>query len=140
MQNKIEKLQQKLKKDHEKYRLSLIKNLGLVTREEFDALQIQLKKLRKQIKRVKARKSIPDNKPGAANSGERTTASAPDDFTRLSGIGARYNQKLHEQGIHNLQQLASLSDEMLHQLDDKLKTNQWREQAEKILASMTSKR
>ena len=45
-----------------------------------------------------------------------------------------------------MQQLASLSDEMLQQLDNSLQTkgriiqDQWREQAEKLLASMTRKR
>ncbi|MDJ0833320.1 MAG: poly(R)-hydroxyalkanoic acid synthase subunit PhaE [Gammaproteobacteria bacterium] len=139
LQNNLQSLQQDLTRDFENYRLGLIRNLGLVSREEYDGLQSQVQELAKEINRLKAEKSSPGQTQGGA-------ASAEDDFTQLNGIGAKFNQKLHEQGIHNLQQLASLSDEMLKHLDQNLQSkgkiiqDQWREQAEQILNKMSGKR
>lgn len=145
LQNKLQTLQQNLTRDFENYRLGLIRNLGLVSREEYDSLQLQLKKLTEEVEQLRAQRG--QQAAHGQNPGSHSEAqSAEDDFTQLSGIGARFNQKLHEQGIHNLQQLASLSDEMLKNLDQDLQSKgkiiqeQWREQAEQILKNMSGKR
>ncbi len=145
LQTRLQTLQQNLTRDFENYRLGLIRNLGLVSREEYDSLQLQLKKLTEEVEQLRAQQ---DQQAATGNDKRSTTEgrSAEDDFTQLTGIGARFNQKLHEQGIHNLQQLASLSDEMLKNLDQDLQSKgkiiqeQWREQAEQILKNMSGKR
>ena len=58
-------LQTDLEKNLRAAMQSVFGRLDLVTREEFGALQLQMKKLRKQIKRLKASKTTPDIKPGA---------------------------------------------------------------------------
>ena len=148
LQTKLQALQQNLTRDLENYRLGLIRNLGLVSREEYDSLQLQLNKVAEEVQQLKAAKSSQAKSANTDRSqtAERAAQAEMDDFTQLSGIGARFNEKLHEQGIHNLQQLASLSDEMLKNLDQDLQSkgkiiqDQWREQAEQILKNMSGKR
>jgi len=136
LQQELEALQQSLSGDFEEYRLSLIKNLGLVSRAEFDALKLQIEMLKADLDELRGQKLAPAS---------QSTDAEQDDFTVLNGIGKKFNEKLHQQGIHNLQQLASLSDDMLGNLDDDLQAkgrilqDQWREQAEQFLNKMTGK-
>lgn len=136
LQQEVEDLQKSLTEDFSEYRLSLIQNLGLVSRTEFDALKLQIEMLKTELDELR-------NNQESSNS--EHSNNAQDDFTILKGIGKKFNDKLHQQGIHNLQQLASLSDEMLGNLDDDLKAkgrilqDQWREQAEQFLNKMSGK-
>lgn len=146
----LEQIQKKLGKDVEGYRLSLIKNLGLVTRVEFEALQLQLDSLKQELAHVKAGQTAKSKQQKAktksnSKKSDKKAAEPVDDFTVITGIGAKFNEKLHEQGINNLNQLASLSDEMLKNLDSDLQAkgrvlqDQWREQAEHMLNKFSGK-
>ena len=138
IQEQLESVQQTLKADYEKYRLSLVKNLGLVTRAEHEAVSLQLEALKAELEQLKKN----SNKSGKVGGAEAEA----DDFTVINGIGKKFNDKLHEQGIHNLQQLASMSDQMLKSLDSDLQTrgrviqDQWREQAEQFLNTLAGKK
>jgi predicted flap endonuclease-1-like 5' DNA nuclease len=138
LQTQLEAIQQALKTDYENYRLSLISNLGLVSRAEYDALKLQLDSLKAELEELKGQSAQPGS---ASQSGDQA-----DDFTVISGVGKKFNDKLHEQGIKNLQQLASMSDQMLKNLDTDLQAkgrvlqDQWREQAEQFLKTMTGKK
>ncbi len=136
LQQELETLQDSLSGDFEDYRLSLIKNLGLVSRAEFDAMKLQIEMLKADLDELKGQKQA---------TASQSTDSDKEDFTVLNGIGKKFNDKLHQQGINNLQQLASLSDDMLGNLDKDLQAkgrvlqDQWREQAEQFLNKMTGK-
>ncbi|MBC8211940.1 MAG: hypothetical protein H8E21_12835 [Gammaproteobacteria bacterium] len=140
IQAQLETIQQTLKADYEEYRLSLAKNLGLVTRAEYEAVTLQMDMLKAELEALKKniKKGAVDKQSGAEG--------GADDFTVISGVGKKFNDKLHEQGIHNLQQLASMSDQMLKNLDTDLQAkgrimqDQWREQAEQFLNTMTGKK
>lgn len=135
LQQELETLKKSLSDDFEDYRLGLTQNLGLVSRTEFDAIKSQLEALKTELNQLK------NQKPASS----ATTEPGQDDFTILNGVGKKFNDKLHQQGIHSLQQLASLSDDMLKNLDDELQSkgrvmqDQWREQAEQFLNKMTGK-
>lgn len=64
-----------------------------------------------------------------------TPAAAPDDLTRLRGVGAAMIKKLHTAGITSFRQIAQLTAEELAALDRTLKLQgratreKWREQA-----------
>ncbi len=124
---------EKLREDLAAYQAVLIDQLGLVSRDDYHALQQQVAELQQQVRELAARSVEKAAKPGAT----------ADDFTVINGIGAKFNEKLHEQGIKTMQQLASLSDDMLQNLDESLQSNgrlfqqQWREQAEKFVDGMT---
>ena len=134
LQKKLEMVKQKLEDDKEEYREALAQSLGLVTEKTYNAMQMQMEALQKQISEL-------SNKTVNAEA----LKSAADDFTVLNGIGQKFNEKLHEQGINNLNQLASMSDEMLKHLDTELQAkgkvfqDKWREQAEQFLNSMSGK-
>lgn len=134
LQQKMEMVQQKLVTDRDQYREALAENLGLVTEKTYHAMQMQIDALQQQIKALS--ESPLDTE---------ALKSAADDFTVLNGIGRKFNEKLHQQGINNLDQLASMSDDMLKNLDSELQTkgkvfqDQWREQAEQFLNTMTGK-
>jgi predicted flap endonuclease-1-like 5' DNA nuclease len=134
LQKKLEMVQQKLADDKEAYREALAQSLGLVTEKTYNAMQMQMQALQKQIKELSENSVNSDALKAAA-----------DDFTVLNGIGQKFNEKLHEQGVKNLNQLASMSDEMLKHLDGELQAkgkvfqDQWREQAEQFLNSMSVK-
>jgi predicted flap endonuclease-1-like 5' DNA nuclease len=134
LQKKLEMVKQKLSDDKDQYREALAQSLGLVTEKTYNAMQMQLEALQQQIKELSQN---PVN--------QEALKEAVDDFTVLNGIGQKFNEKLHEQGINNLNQLASMSDEMLKHLDSELQTkgkvfqDQWREQAEQFLNSMSGK-
>ena len=134
LQKKLEMVKQKLADDKEEYREALAQSLGLVTEKTYNAMQMQMQALQKQIKEL-----------SEAKVDQEAIKAAADDFTVLNGIGQKFNEKLHEQGINNLKQLASMSDEMLKNLDSDLQAkgkvfqDQWREQAEQFLNSMSGK-
>jgi predicted flap endonuclease-1-like 5' DNA nuclease len=134
LQKKMEMVQSKLEDDKEQYRETLAQSLGLVTEKTYNAMQMQLEALQKQIKELSEKKID-----------QEAINAAAEDFTVLNGIGQKFNEKLHEQGVNNLKQLASMSDEMLKHLDGELQTkgkvfqDQWREQAEQFLNSMSGK-
>lgn len=134
LQNKLEMVQAKLATDKDQYREVLAQSLGLVTEKTYNAMQMQIEALQKQIKEL-SEKTV----------NHEAIKAAADDFTVLNGIGQKFNEKLHEQGINNLKQLATMSDEMLKNLDSELQTkgkvfqDQWREQAEQFLNSMAGK-
>jgi predicted flap endonuclease-1-like 5' DNA nuclease len=134
LQKKMEMVQSKLEDDKEQYRETLAQSLGLVTEKTYKAMQMQLEALQKQIKELSEKKID-----------QEAINAAAEDFTVLNGIGQKFNEKLHEQGVNNLKQLASMSDEMLKHLDAELQTkgkvfqDQWREQAEQFLNSMSGK-
>ncbi len=134
LQKKLEMVQAKLADDKEQYREALAQSLGLVTERTYHAMQMQLESLQKQIRELSEK--TPD---------QEALKEAADDFTVLNGIGQKFNEKLHQQGVNNLNQLASMSDEMLKNLDGELQTkgkvfqDQWREQAEQFLNSMSGK-
>ncbi len=134
LQKKLEMVQAKLADDKEQYRETLAQSLGLVTEKTYHAMQMQLESLQKQIRELSEK--TPD---------QEALKAAADDFTVLNGIGQKFNEKLHQQGVNNLNQLASMSDEMLRNLDGELQTkgkvfqDQWREQAEQFLNSMSGK-
>ncbi len=134
LQKKLEMVQAKLADDKEQYREILAQSLGLVTEKTYHAMQMQLESLQKQIRELSEK--TPD---------QEALKAAADDFTVLNGIGQKFNEKLHQQGVNNLNQLASMSDEMLRNLDGELQTkgkvfqDQWREQAEQFLNSMSGK-
>lgn len=137
LQQQLEKTQKQLKKDFQHYRQTLIEQLGLVARDEYVELKQQVKELQKQVDALKRQ---------TPNESTRNEKESVDDFTKLNGIGAKFNEKLHQQGIKNLQQLASMSDEMLKNLDQDLQTKgkvfqqQWREQAEAMLNAMSGRK
>jgi predicted flap endonuclease-1-like 5' DNA nuclease len=132
LKKKLEETQEQLLLDTEQYRKALAEALGLVTQESFNALKRRLDELANKVDELST-----EGVNSAANSGE--------DFTVLNGVGRKFNEKLHEQGIRNLEQLASMSDDMLHNLDSDLQAkgrviqDQWREQAEQFLNTMTGK-
>jgi predicted flap endonuclease-1-like 5' DNA nuclease len=134
LQKKMEMVQSKLEDDKEQYRETLAQSLGLVTEKTYNAMQMQLEALQKQIKEL-SEKTVD----------QEAIKEAAEDFTVLNGIGQKFNEKLHEQGVNNLKQLATMSDEMLKHLDGELQTkgkvfqDQWREQAEQFLNSMSGK-
>jgi predicted flap endonuclease-1-like 5' DNA nuclease len=134
LQKKLELVKQKLSDDKDQYREALAQSLGLVTEKTYNAMQMQMDALQQQLKELSQN---PVN--------QQAVKAAADDFTVLKGIGQKFNEKLHEQGINNLDQLASMSDEMLKHLDSELQAkgkvfqDQWREQAEKFLNSMSGK-
>jgi predicted flap endonuclease-1-like 5' DNA nuclease len=132
LQRKLEMVKVKLAEDKDQYREALAQSLGLVTEKTYNAMQMQMEALQKQIGELS--KNTVD---------QEAIKAAADDFTVLNGIGQKFNEKLHEQGVNNLKQLASMSDEMLKHLDGELQTkgkvfqDQWREQAEQFLNSMS---
>lgn len=134
LQKKLEMVQLKLAEDKDQYREALAQSLGLVTEKTYNAMQMQLEALQKQIKEL-SEKTVD----------QEALKAAADDFTVLNGIGQKFNEKLHDQGVNNLEQLAAMSDEMLKHLDGELQTkgkvfqDQWREQAEQFLNSMSGK-
>jgi predicted flap endonuclease-1-like 5' DNA nuclease len=134
LQKKLEMVQAKLADDKEQYRETLAQSLGLVTEKTYHVMQMQLESLQKQITEL-SEKTV----------NQEALKAAADDFTVLNGIGQKFNEKLHQQGVNNLKQLASMSDEMLKNLDGELQTkgkvfqDQWREQAEQFLNSMSGK-
>jgi len=132
LQQQLEMVQQKLLEDREQYRESLAESMGLVTEKTYQAMQMQIDALQQQIEALSANPVD-----------HEAVKSALDDFTVLKGVGEKFNEKLHEQGIKNLSQLASMSDEMLKHLDTELQTkgkvfqDSWREQAEQFLQTMS---
>lgn len=123
---------EKLQKDFEEYKQTLTEQFGLVNNEAYESLQSQVNELKQQLAELMA-------------SGKAPAGVKPADFTVIKGIGAKFNDKLHEQGVNNLSQLASMSDKMLKDLDEKLQSKgklfeqQWREQAESFLKTMSGK-
>jgi len=169
----MRKVEQQLKTDLDQYRQVLISQLGLVAREDYDELRKELDELKIQVSRLANAKpqaaspaspaaqarpasaaSSKAEEPEAGSKAEPKAQPAPaeapgvaqDDFTVLNGIGSKFNEKLHEQGVHTLAQLASMSDDMLKTLDQNLNTNgrlfqqQWREQADQVLNSLSKKK
>jgi predicted flap endonuclease-1-like 5' DNA nuclease len=165
----MRKVEQQLKTDLDQYRQVLISQLGLVAREDYDELRKELNELKAQVavlasakpqaasataqarpQSAAGSKAEPETQskaePKAQPSPVEVTDAAQDDFTVLNGIGSKFNEKLHEQGVHTLAQLASMSDDMLKALDQNLNTNgrlfqqQWREQADQVLNSLSKKK
>ena len=132
LQDKFSQVKQQIDADSKQYRAAVAKGLGLVTQDSYQALLDQVEKLQAQVASM------------SSGSGE-SAAQDPYDFTSLNGIGKKFNDKLHEQGIRNLEQLASMSDDMLKNLDSDLQAkgrvfqDHWREQAEQFLNTMTGK-
>jgi predicted flap endonuclease-1-like 5' DNA nuclease len=134
LQQEIDKVRQRLLEDRDQYREALAESLGLVTEKSFQAMQQQLDAMQQQIASLEQQAaSVGANQP------------APDDFTVLKGVGEKLNERLHENGINTLNQLATMSDEMLKNLDSDLQAkgkvfqDQWREQAEQFLDVMSGK-
>lgn len=147
----MRKIEAQLKADIDQYRRALINQLGLVSQQEHEALRRELDELKAQVRQMAARKPASTTpppaqaEPEAAPQADDSEDPPADDFTILKGIGSKFNEKLHQQGINSLSQLASMSDDMLKALDDTLNTNgrpfqqQWREQAEQILKNLSGK-
>lgn len=57
LQQELETLQKSLGGDFEEYRLSLIKNLGLVSRVEFDALKLQIELLKTELDKLRGKRA-----------------------------------------------------------------------------------
>lgn len=137
LHQQLEKIQKQLREDYENYRQTLIKQLGLVSRDEHDQLKQQFSVLQQQLD---------DLKKPTSKAQQKVDEDRLDDFTKLNGIGARFNEKLHQQGIKNLEQLASMSDDMLKNLDQDMQAKgkvfqqQWREQAEAMLNAMNARK
>jgi len=133
LRERYSEVQQQVIDDSEEYRKAMAEALGLVTRERFDALKEQFEVLSQQMAKMSAL---------AVNA----ATGAAEDFTVLDGVNREINDKLHQQGIRNLDQLASMSDDMLRNLDKDLQAKgkviqqQWREQAEQFLNVMTGKK
>jgi predicted flap endonuclease-1-like 5' DNA nuclease len=167
LHDNLRKIEKQLKLDIDMYRQSLIEQIGMVAREEFDALKKELDDLKNEIRGMASKqaaaatpKAEPQPEAKAEPEPEPETKAAPkseprpdtdagqprDDFTVLNGIGKKFNEKLHEQGVISLQQLAAMSDDMLKSLDENLQTNgrmfqqQWREQAEQVVNSLKTKK
>jgi predicted flap endonuclease-1-like 5' DNA nuclease len=134
LQQEIDKVRQQLLEDRDQYREALAKSLGLVTVQSFQAMRQQLDAMQQQIESLQKQ---------AASVG--ADQSAADDFTVLKGVGEKLNERLHEHGVNTLNQLASMSDDMLKNLDSDLQAkgkvfqDQWREQAEQFLDVMSGK-
>ena len=128
---------EQLREDFEAYQQALTEQLGLVKREAYDELRDEVETLRAQVSQLMSDKA---SKPS------QTVEDIVDDFTVLKGIGAKFNEKLHQQGVKTMSQLAAMNDEMLKNLDETLQSKgkvfeqQWREQAEKVLAAMSAKK
>ena len=131
----LNKVADKLQRDFEEYQQTLSDQLGLVSREAYDDLRAQVDDMKQQLASLIGSKA-----------GKGASAGDSDDFTVINGIGAKFNEKLHQQGVKNLQQLASMSDDMLKKLDEDLQSKgklfeqQWREQAESFLNAMSGKK
>jgi len=87
-----------------------------------------------------------EKKPRRRRSAEEIAAEkaaaelSSDDLRHLEGIGAVYAEKLKAQGINNLQDMASISDERVAEIETTIKgfqkrmeTNNWRGQATDLL-------
>lgn len=134
LQQEVDNVRQQLMDDRDQYREALAESLGLMTEKSQQAMQQQLDALQQQLE------SLQEQVPSSAMGG-----AAADDFTVLKGVGEKLNERLHEHGVNSLNQLASMSDEMLKNLDADLQAkgkvfqDQWREQAEQFLDVMSGK-
>jgi predicted flap endonuclease-1-like 5' DNA nuclease len=132
LRERYNEVQQQVIDDAEDYRKSMAEALGLVTQERFDALREQLETLSQQVEKL-------------STLAVYAVTGMAEDFTVLDGVNREINDQLHQQGIRNLDQLASMSDDMLRNLDQDLQAKgkviqqQWREQAEQFLNAMTGK-
>ncbi len=119
---------------------AVMESYGLPTRTELDETHQTIYEMRREMRELKKELKALKAKPATPTEPE-VKKTVTTDLKLIGGIGPKLEHILNENGIHSLDQIASLSDAEVAELDDKLGTfrgrilrDEWREQAQALLA------
>lgn len=93
--------------------------------EKTEAVSKQVKKATKMVTgtiKKATQKKDPKSKKETNPSDKKEGKNAPDDLSKIKGLGEKLAEKLAEQGITSYNQLASLTQKEVEALDEKIKS------------------